>query len=148
MCLVIYFSYLSGTFDHAPRSLLAAVDAVPVAGLEVGYGPGDTPVGSSGEGGPAQLQQRRLQVGHIREISDGGAVDGAAERLLHTRVFPMMGGHGGGPELPDLIVRQKVGEPLLPEKLQEGVEPPRQQLLQSQSVPLIVQVLGPGLSGV
>lgn len=139
--------YLSGALDQAPGSLLAAVDALPVGGLEVGHGPGHTPIGAGREGGPAELQQRRLQVGHIGEISEGRAVRGAAERPLRSRLLPGEGraprGHCGAPDLPDLVVRQKVRELLPPEELQEAVEPPRQKLLQSQPVPLVVQVLGP-----
>lgn len=145
--------YLSGTFDESPRSLLAAVNPLSVAGLEVRHSPRHSPVRPRGEGGPAELQQRGLHVRHLGKVSDRRAVQGAAERRLQRLVvvLPVEGGaprgHGGAPDPLDFIVRQKVGDPLFSEEIQKVVDPSGQQLLQSQAVPLVVDLLKVQLVG-
>lgn len=143
---MVHAVYLSGALDEPPRSLLAAVDRVSVAGLEVRHRPRHSAVRPRGEGGPSELQQRRLHVRHFREVGDRRAVQGTAERRLqHLLVLPVDGdaprGHDGAPDPLDFIVRQKIGNPLLPEEIQKVVDASGQQLLQSQAVPLVVDLL-------
>lgn len=144
-------AYLSCTFNHTPHSLLAAVYALPVAGLEVRHRPRNAPVRTGGEGGPTHLQERGLHVRHLGEIGDRRAVHRVAERLLYGMVIPVERhaprGHSSAPDLPDLIIWQKVWDLLFHEKAQKVLHTSRQQLLQSKPVPLVVDLLQGQVTG-
>ena len=97
-------------------------------------------VGALIEGGPAELQQRRLQVRLLGEVGAGRAVVRRAEGVLGPRRRSLLSGPLGRAQNGAHLVRvQEAAEALASQESREGVWAARQQLLERQAPLLAVQ---------